>query len=213
MTPGLRKFALTAHVTFSVGWLGAVGGFLALALAGLFSRDQQIARAAYLSMELITWFVIVPLAFAALLTGFVESLGTRWGLFRHYWVLGKFVITILATLLLLLHTQPIGRMADVARETALSSADLGRLQIQLVADAGLAVLALLVATTLAVYKPGGMTAYGRRKQSERLRMTGVSAQAITATTPKWAYVTGILAIVLVVLVVIAHLTGHGLGGH
>jgi hypothetical protein len=29
MTPGLRKFALTTHVTSSVGWLGAVGAFLA----------------------------------------------------------------------------------------------------------------------------------------------------------------------------------------
>jgi len=26
MTPGLRKFALTGHVTSSVGWLGAVRG-------------------------------------------------------------------------------------------------------------------------------------------------------------------------------------------
>jgi hypothetical protein len=35
MTPRLRKFALTAHVTSSVGWLGAVAAFLALAVAGL----------------------------------------------------------------------------------------------------------------------------------------------------------------------------------
>jgi hypothetical protein len=27
MTSGLRKFALTTHVTSSVGWLGAVGAF------------------------------------------------------------------------------------------------------------------------------------------------------------------------------------------
>jgi len=59
MTPGLRKFALTAHVTSSAGWLGAVAGFLALAVAGLTSRDAQAARAAYLATELITWFVII----------------------------------------------------------------------------------------------------------------------------------------------------------
>ncbi len=40
MTPGLRKFARTAHVTSSVGWLGAVAGFLALAAAGLTSQMQ-----------------------------------------------------------------------------------------------------------------------------------------------------------------------------
>src|SRR5437667_10469521 len=60
MTPGLRKFALTAHVACSVGWLGAVAGFMALAVAGLASHDAQMAHAAYLAMELVTWFVIVP---------------------------------------------------------------------------------------------------------------------------------------------------------
>ena len=114
MTPRLRKFALTAHVTSSVGWLGSVGAFLALAVAGLTSQDAQMVRAAYLAMELTGWFVIVPLSFASLLTGLVQSLGTEWGLFRHYWVLTKFLITIIATFLLLLHMQPTRHVADVA---------------------------------------------------------------------------------------------------
>ena len=80
MTPGLRKLALTTHITSSVGWLGAVGAFLALAIAGLGSQDPQIVRAAYLAMHLTTRFVIVPLSLAALLTGVVESLGTTWDL-------------------------------------------------------------------------------------------------------------------------------------
>jgi hypothetical protein len=142
------------------------GRGVALAVAGLTSRDAQTARAAYISMELMTWTVIVPLAFATLLTGLVQSLGTQWGLFRHYWVLAKFLITILATLLLLLHTRPIVIMASVARETAASGAGVGRLQVQLVADAGAALLALLVNVTLSVYKPRGLTRYGWRKQQE-----------------------------------------------
>ncbi len=44
LTPLLRKFTLTTHVTFSVGWLGAVAGFLALAIAGLTSKDIQVVR-------------------------------------------------------------------------------------------------------------------------------------------------------------------------
>ena len=90
MTPGLRKFALTTHVTSSVGWPGAVGAFLALAIAGVGSEDAQIVRAAYLAMHLITWSVIVPFCLAALLTGIVQSLGTTWGPFRHYWVVTNF---------------------------------------------------------------------------------------------------------------------------
>ena len=167
MTPGLRKFALTVHVTSSVGWLGAVAGFLALAVAGLTSQDAQMVRAAYLAMELITWFVIVPLSFASLLSGLVQSLGTPWGLFQHYWVLAKLLLTILATAVLLLHTQPISYMARVAAETTLASIDLRGLRIQLVVDAGAALAVLLLATMLSVYKPRGRTRYGRRKQHEQ----------------------------------------------
>jgi len=157
MTPGLRKFALTAHVVSSVGWFGAVAGFLALAIAGLISPDAQIVRAVYLAMDLTARFVIVPLCLASLLTGLVSSLGTPWGLFQHYWVLVKLLMAIPSTILLLLHTRPISYVARVALETTLSGNDLGRLRIELVAEAGAALLVLLVATTLSVYKPPGKT--------------------------------------------------------
>jgi primosomal replication protein N len=71
MTPRLRKFALTAHVISSVGWLGAVVVFFALAVVGLTSQDAQTVRGAYLAMGSTTWLVLVPLAFASLLTGVV----------------------------------------------------------------------------------------------------------------------------------------------
>jgi len=164
MTPRVRKLVLTAHITCSVGWLGAVAGFLALSIAGMTSEEPQQVRAVYLAMELTTWYVIVPLSLASLLTGIVQALGSPWGLFRHYWVLIKFLMTLLATLILLLHTQPISLVADVATERALSAGDLGSLRVQLVVDAGAALLALLVTVTLSVYKPRGMTGYGRRRQ-------------------------------------------------
>jgi hypothetical protein len=166
MTPRLRKLALTAHVVSSVGWVGAVAGFLALAVAGLTSEDAQMVRAAYLAMELTAWFVIVPLAFASLLTGLIQSLGTTWGLFRHYWVLAKLVVTILATIVLLLQMESIGHIAGVAAETTLSSGDLREARISLVVHAGGGLLVLLVPTALAVYKPHGRTRYGRRKEQD-----------------------------------------------
>ncbi len=122
MTPRLRKFALTAHVTSSVGWLGAVGAFLALAVAGLTSQDTQMVRATYLAMESIGWFVLVPFSLASLLTGLVQSLGTKWGLFRHYWVLFKLLINVFATIVLLIYMETFGFMAGVAADP---SADLG----------------------------------------------------------------------------------------
>jgi hypothetical protein len=167
MTPGLRKLALTAHVTSSVGWLGAVAGFLALAVAGLASEDAQTVRAAYLAMEATGWFVLVPLSLASLLTGIVQSLGTTWGLFRHYWILAKLLINVFATIVLLLFMQTLSSLAGVAGETTFSSDDLDGLRDPSpVLHAGAALLLLLAATTLAVYKPRGMTRYGQRKQHE-----------------------------------------------
>lgn len=163
MTPRLRKLALTAHVTSSVGWIGSVVCFLVLAITGLISDAPEMVHAVYLSMELIARFVIVPLCFASLVTGIVQSLGTKWGLFRHYWILIKFIITILSTIALLVHRQPISYMAEVATDNAISNADL-HLQIQLIVAPSLALLALLITTALAVYKPRGLTPYGWRKQ-------------------------------------------------
>jgi hypothetical protein len=166
MAPGLRKFVLAAHVTSSVGWLGAVAVFLALAVAGLSSLDAQLVRSADLAMDLTAWLVIVPLCSASLLTGLVSSLGTPWGLFRHYWILVKLLITLFSTLVLLVHLQPISLLADEAKKSTatLSGTDLHGIRNLLVTAAVVAWLALLGLTALSVYKPKGITRYGWRKQ-------------------------------------------------
>lgn len=167
LTSRFRKFALTAHITSSVGWLGAVAGFLALAIAGLTSRDAHAVRGTYLSMELIGWYVIVPLCLASLVTGLIQALGTQWGLFRHYWVSTKFLITVVSTIILFGFTKTLNNLGDLAADTTLSINELRNLGQSPVVHAALAVLALLVTTTLSVYKPWGKTRYGRRKQNEQ----------------------------------------------
>ena len=124
-------------------------------------------RAAYLAMELITRFVIVPLAFASLLTGLIQSLGTPWRLFRYYWVLLKLLLTVFATIVLLGKMELIGYAARLAAETTLSRADLRAAGIQLVVHAAGGLLALLGPAVLSVYKPPGLTRYGWRKQYGR----------------------------------------------
>ncbi len=89
MSPGVRKFVLTTHLTASVGWIGAVVAYLALGVSAVTTQEAQTVRAAWIAMEVTGWYAIVPLALAALLTGIVMSLGTPWGLFRHYWVLSR----------------------------------------------------------------------------------------------------------------------------
>lgn len=187
-----------AEIPFNAS--GAVAGFLALAIAGLTSQDAQMVRSAYLAMELIAWFVIVPLSFAPLLTGPVLSLGTPWGLFRHYWVLFSLVLTVFATVILLNHVPTVSFFADVAAET--DSADVGGLGGDLLHNgdhmsteanpggnlgglggellhAGGGLLVLLVVQVLNVYKPRGMTPYGwRKQQEERARL---ARRALTAS--------------------------------
>jgi hypothetical protein len=206
MTPRARKFALTTHVTSSVGWLGAVAAFLALAIGGVTSQDAQMVRAAYLAMEFTTWVVIVPLSLATLLSGVIQSLGTSWGLFRHYWIVAKLALTVLATVILLVHTQPIGFVASVAAQASLSSADLRQLRIQLVADAGAALVALLVATTLSVYKPWGMTSYARRTDAVA---TSIDRGLVARS---WTLLWMVGLVLVIVLFAILHLTGL-FGGH
>jgi hypothetical protein len=161
MSPLLRKFVLTAHIISCVGWLGAVVAYLGLAIAAASIHDPQMVRAAWIAMELTGWFVIVPLALASLLIGLVQSLTTPWGLFRHYWVVIKLLLTVFATSILLLHMPTVSYFADVAAETG--SVSIGGLQREIL-HAGGGLVILLVTTTLSVYKPRGMTSYGARKQ-------------------------------------------------
>lgn len=215
MTPRLRKLALTAHITFSVGWLGAVAGFLVLSIAGLTSQNAEVVRGAYLAMNLIGLFIIVPMSLAAFATGLIQALGTEWGLLRHYWVLVKFILTILATIALLLHqfTAVAGAARRVSEAAPGTFPDVGRLGTQLVSDAGLALLVLLVATILSVFKPWGRTRWPKPKPRERRERASFYYNETTDGLPFGLKISLAIIGVIVVGFVVLHLTGGGLGSH
>jgi hypothetical protein len=213
MTPRFRKAVLTTHIVFSVGWLGAIVPYLALAIAGLTSGDANMGRAAFLSMEVIGWYVIVPFSLAALLSGLVQALGTQWGLFRHWWILAKFLLTIVAVFVLLRHMQDVSRVAQLAQEKTLSTADF---RPELIHAAG-GLLIVLAATMLSVFKPWGMTPYGLSKVKQT-ELPSRSSDAVVEVRepvfavgkPRWGRIIGFHAIGLALLaVVVLHLTGGG----
>ena len=161
MTPAVRKFALSVHLTLSVGWIGAVAGYLALGITAVRSEDVDTIRSAWTAMEITGWYAIVPLALGSLLTGLVMALGTKWGLFRHYWVAISFVLTVFSAVVLVMHMPDVTATADVARRSegaALEAlgGDLGHPGI------GLAILVAI--QVLNIYKPRGLTRYGWRRQ-------------------------------------------------
>jgi hypothetical protein len=208
--PALRRFTLTTHITSSVGWVGAVLVFLALAAIGLTSEDEQTVRGAYLVMAPAGWFVLVPLAHATLFSGLALSLGTPWGLFRHYWVVLKLAITVFATMILLIYMGTFRQMAGIAADPVI---ELGvvRNPSPLVHSI-LALILLIAATVLGIYKPFGMTPYGQRSAVGQRPGVPPAPRAAPAAS-RWPYLVGILVISLVALFVILHLTGVLRAGH
>lgn len=161
MTASLRKFVLAVHLTVSIGWIGAAAAYMRLDFTAASSRNVEVLRSAYLGMDLIARNVIVPFALASLLTGVVISLGTKWGLFKHYWVLISFIMTIVATVVLLVEMRTIGHYADVARSVTAPVEDVRAQGNTLLHSIGGAAV-LLVILILNIYKPQGMTRYGQR---------------------------------------------------
>jgi len=164
---GLRNFGdLVDDPAFRAA-LPATIAFLALAVLGLTSQDPQTVRSAFLVMEPAAGSILVPLSFASLLTGVLQSLGGAWGLFRHYWVVFKLLINVAASIVLLLYMQTLRYVTSVAADPATDLA-LVRSPSPLI-HAGAALLLLLVAVILSVYKPRGLTPYGARRERERRR--------------------------------------------
>jgi hypothetical protein len=167
LTSATRKVLLTLHVMSSVGWAGAVAVFVVLDIAVVTSADPQLGRVLWLALQAAVWSLLVPLAFASLLTGIVLALGTVWGLFRHYWVIFKLVFTLIATVVLMLYTQTISTVAGMTAGPAMSGMDFPSALLH----TGGGLVVLLLTTVLAIYKPRGMTRYGQRKRLEQRRQS------------------------------------------
>lgn len=168
---GPRKILLVLHVTVSVGMLGAVAAFLALAIVGVAGSDPQLARSVYPALALIARLVILPLVFASLVIGAAQSLVTPWGLFRHWWVVGKLAVNLFVAVVLLVQMPGIGFVADtVASKLPIDTLFGVRMSFVIHAAGGLVVL--LIPLVLSVYKPRGLTRYGWRKQVEKGTASG-----------------------------------------
>lgn len=162
--PATRNLLLLTHVTISVGMVGAVGCFLVLAGVGLGSSET--GPLVYSAMDLITRYLIVPLAVLSLALGIVQSLVTPWGLMRHYWVVLKLLLTVLVAVVLLMQTRNIATLAGLDAG-ALSGSEWATTRFSMVLHAGGGLFALLLAMVLSVYKPRGLTRYGWTKHHSR----------------------------------------------
>jgi hypothetical protein len=146
MKPKARKTWLLLHVITSVGWLGVTIGMLVLALAA-FDAPQL-----YQAMELLGDLVVLPLALSALVTGVVVSVGTKWGLVKHRWVLVKFVLTVVAVVATTFSLRSgLHEAADGVVGTAGGD---------VLAAACVSLVLYTFNTVLSVFKPWGRTRWG-----------------------------------------------------
>lgn len=170
---GARRLVLLLHITSSVGWVGAVLTSLALAIAAVATDDIDTTRAVYIVLEPMGRYVLVPLSVASFATGVVQSVGTRWGLFWHYWVIVKLIINVVSAAVLFTYLETLAMLATAAAASSTTDPDVLGSTSPVLHSAG-ALVFLLGATVLSVYKPRGMTRYGQR-QAHAVRRAAAQA--------------------------------------
>lgn len=184
LSPRARRIALTAHVVTSVGWLGGAYTMLVLGLGGALSTDAAFRLACYEVMHLFDEAVNIPLALAMLVTGLLSSLGTRWGLVRHRWVLTKFLIS--STVLVVTPRLSVPRVHTMI-ERLHANVDPGALPTEIITVSIAAVLTLTTVTAISIHKPWGRTRWGRtadrgHRRAGQRRNAGALGASIGAIT-------------------------------
>ncbi|MGQ0773365.1 MAG: hypothetical protein ACT4NY_02940 [Pseudonocardiales bacterium] len=166
LKPRARKVWLTAHIASSVGWLGAAYTMLVLGTTALISDRTGFRVALYEVMHLFDRAVNIPLAAIMLITGLVGALGTPWRLVKHWWVLGKLILSVTA----LVVTPPLSvpRLIFMI-ETLPTGATTGSTAGQIVTISVCTVLTLTTVTTISVFKPWGHTRWAQRAAAARTR--------------------------------------------
>ena len=181
VSPSRYKLLLTSHILVSVGWLGTVFAKLVLGLVAVRTSEPELARALLLAMNVVN-LAFPPIAIATIVTGVLLSLGTRWGLLQHYWVIAKQALTVgVIVTAVRLGDRLIQQSAAGASGQALDSGTLlgivGLAALPLIALSLVHLVMLGLATVLSVYKPWGLTPFGRRKAASVAYWRSVQASA------------------------------------
>ncbi|MCK9895589.1 hypothetical protein [Frankia sp. AgB32] len=163
-----RLALLTLHVVVSVSWNGVA--FAQLALASTAMANADLRHAAYELMHVVDRAVDIPLALLTLITGVVMSVGTRWGLLRHWWVVAKLTITVFAVISGGAVVRALIVSADHATRGAPAAAPTQ--SAALIVCACVMNVLFITATVLSTAKPWGRTPRGTRELTAALVPTG-----------------------------------------
>ncbi|WP_307793200.1 hypothetical protein [Amycolatopsis sp. MtRt-6] len=165
-SPRWRQAVVWLHIVSSVTWMSQAAGLMVLMVVALTSPGR--APAATSMAEVLDSVVLAPMANVAIFTGLLLAGATAWGYFRHWWVLTKFVLTVVQFYGGIFLLSP--RLHDVAAGAA-------TVTWSQVAGTALMASALAFQAWLSVTKPWKKTPW--------------SPAAKPLTAPTWVFVAGI----------------------
>lgn len=159
LSPRARKTALTAHIAVAAVWLGAVVANLFLGVSAAATADETVADAYYTSMDRLVNNLMPAVAIATLATGLLLALATRWGLFRHWWIIAKLLLAVTTVAV------GVGIIDQAISDTIRTRTEAGTTGFSdaLLPATVATPLLLLSATTIAITKPWGRTGSARRR--------------------------------------------------
>lgn len=215
-----RKLVLTLHTTVTGAWIGSVVAYLALVIAAMTGSNDRNVVSVWSALNLLAWYVIVPVAISSLLSGLAIALATPWGLFSHKWVVSSLGLTVAAVAVLLGHMPTVSNYASEAASNGLTDSQALRAGLQgELLHAGVGLLVLLTIQALNIYKPAGLTRHGRRLQADRPTRGSPPAEppaapvATRAASLPWGRIAWIHVAIVVALFAAVHLVLGGVPNH
>ncbi|WP_410668653.1 hypothetical protein [Amycolatopsis sp. cmx-4-68] len=157
-SPRWRQAVVWLHVVSSVAWMSQ-----ALALVVLMSSGAPATA------DRLDSVLLAPMANVSAFTGLLLAGATAWGYFRHWWVLTKFVLTLVQLYAGIFLLSP--ALRDSAHTSTVAWPQ--------IAGAALMASALAFQAWLSIAKPWKKTPW--------------SPTAKPPTAPTWVFVTGVLA--------------------
>jgi hypothetical protein len=171
-----RKSVLLAHILSAAAWLGIDLALGVLVFTAVLTNDPQVAGA---SLQMLATVAVWPMLTAGLLclvSGTILGLGSKYGLFRYWWVVTKLAINALFLTLIVFALRPgLVEAAETGRQLA-AGRSAAEVPADLLAPALVAPTLLLIAYLLSVFKPWSRI----RTRDDRKVPASTSSGAITS---------------------------------
>ena len=175
-----RQLLVFVHVAVSVGWMGAGAANVVLAMTAGYTSAVDVRRVCYYMMDQVDVYVIIPLAFAALLSGLLLCLVTPWGLARYWWVLVKLALTLVV---IVYSTVGVGVWVEESIAATATGGQGSAVAGPLAYGAALNIVEFLFMTWASVAKPWGPTPWTRTRTAVVRRSPGAARTRSNTLAP------------------------------